>query len=82
MWRTEQSRFLSPVRKFPDESLSMRDLPRSVVFVQDGDHLCQDCAELRAGDVAVFLQLGDEAHESGGGPTGAVISHLPLELRA
>ena len=58
----------------------MRHLAGGVVFVEDGDNLAEDCAELRGGDVTILLQLRHEAHESGRGV--GVISALPLELGA
>ena len=79
---SEISVLTSPVRKFPHQSLPVRDLTRGVVFVQDGHHLRQDRAELRAGDVAVLLQLRDEAHERCAGRRGAVVPDLSLELGA
>ena len=70
----------SPVAQLPNQALPVRHLALAVVPLQDGHHLREQADELGALDVAVLLQLGDEAHEGGG--VGRVLRAQRLELGA
>ena len=68
------------VAQLPDQALSVGNLALRVVPLQDGDHLGEQGDKVASLDVAVLLQLGDEAHEGGG--VGRVLGAQLLELGA
>ena len=68
------------VAQLPHQTLPVRHLALGVVPLEDGDNLGEQGDEVGGLDVAVLLQLGDEAHERGG--VGGVLGAQLLELGA
>ena len=69
-----------PVAQLPHQTLPVRHLALGVVPLEDGDNLGEQGDKVGGLDVAVLLQLGDEAHERGG--VGGVLGAQLLELSA